>query len=228
MSAAVSRAEADASALVAEWKRRLAAMAEEPPHVFRDTPPHLVEAHRRRLTTFAGYTEAEVADAEARLGVRFPAVYRAFLRELAKSPGELFRGSDLAGVGDFERFRADALEMLSILEPPPELPREAVVVLWHQGYTFTSLLADGGFDAPPLQWMEDEAEPRQIAPTFAAMVDAELRLMERGRAELRAQGGYWLTLHPDGGSTETYPALTTGERPLEQAAPRGPWWRFWR
>jgi hypothetical protein len=103
-----------------------------------------------------------------------------------------------------------------------------VVVLWHQGYTFTSLLAEGGFDAPPLQWMEDDPEPRQIAPGFAEMVDAELRLMERGRAELRAQGGYYLTLHPDGGSTETHPALTSGERPLDEAAPRKRSWRFWR
>jgi hypothetical protein len=219
---------ARAGAIVAEWKRRLAAMVEDPPYVFRDTPPHLVEAHRRRLTTFAGFTEAEVAEAEARLGVRFPAVYRAFLREMAKSPGELFRGSDLARVGDFEQFRADALEMLSILEPPGMLPREAVVFLWHQGYTFSTLLADGGFDGPPLQWMEDHPEPRQIAPTFAAMVDAELRLMEHGHAQLRARGGYYLTLHPDGGSTETYPAPASGERPLDQAAPRKRWWQFWR
>ena len=212
---------ARASAIVAEWKRRLTAMAEEPPYVFRDTPPQLVEAHRRRLTTFAGYSESEVAEAEARLGVRFPAVYRAFLREMAKSPGELFRGSDLAGVGDFERFREDALVMLSDLDPPPSLPREAVVFLWHQGYTFIFLLAGGGFDAPPMQWMEDHPEPRQVAPAFAAMVDAELGMMERGRAELRARGGYYLTLRPDGGSTETYPAPASGERPLD-AAPREP------
>lgn len=30
------------------------------------------------------------------------------------------------------------------------------------------------------------------------------------------------------GSTETYPALTRDERPLEQATPRRPWWQFWR
>lgn len=224
----MSSARTDASALVAGWKRRLAAMAEDPPYVFRDTPPELIEAHRRRLTTFAGFSEAEVAEAEARLGVRFPAVYRAFLREMAKSPGELYRGSELAGVHDFETFREDALVMLSDLDPPPTLSREAVVFLWHQGYTFVFLLADGGFDAPPLQWMEGRPEPHPVAPSFAAMVDAELRMMERGRAELRAQGGYWLTLRPDGGSTESYPALTSDERPLEQAAPRKRWWQFWR
>ncbi|HEX8244292.1 MAG TPA: SMI1/KNR4 family protein [Longimicrobium sp.] len=218
----------DASALIVEWKRRLVAMAESPPYVFRDTPPELIDAHRRRVTTFAGFAEEEVADAEARLGVCFPAVFRAWLREMARRPGELFRGSDLAGVADFERFRAGALEMLADLDPPPSLPPDAVVFLAHQGYTFLYLLAAGGFDGPVMQWMEGRAEPEQVAATFAAMVDAELRLMERGHAAFREQGGYHLTLHADGGSTTTYPALASGDRPLERVAPAKRWWQFWR
>ena len=220
----------DAGALVAEWKRRLVAMAESPPYAFRDTPQHLIDAHRRRVTTFAGFAETEVAAAEARLGVRFPAVFRAFLLEMVKSPGELWRGSDRARVADFERFRADALEMLDVIDPTPALPREAVVFMWHQGYTFLYLLGDGGFDGPVMQWMEDRPEPHPVAPTFAAMVDAELAMMERGSQDLRDQGGYWLTLRPDGGATESYPALTSGERPLERvpAPPVKPWWQFWR
>jgi hypothetical protein len=54
-------------------------------------------SQNRRLTTFVGYAESEVAEAEARLGVRFPAVV--FLRgengtkcynwvELPKEPGK--------------------------------------------------------------------------------------------------------------------------------------------
>src|SRR5262245_13725031 len=101
-----------AASIVADWKRRLIALAENRPYVFRDTPKHLIDQHERRLTTFAGYTESEVADAEAQLRARFPDVFREFLLQMAKSPGDLFRGSDLAGIGDFERFRADAVAML--------------------------------------------------------------------------------------------------------------------
>jgi hypothetical protein len=87
----------DPASIIGEWKRRLTAMADNPPYIFRDTPPHLIEQHHRRLTTFVGYPEPEVAGAEARLGIRFPAVFRAYLLEMARSPGDLFRGSNLVG-----------------------------------------------------------------------------------------------------------------------------------
>src|SRR5262249_44840624 len=100
------------------------------------------------------------------------------------------------------------------------LPAEAVVFLFHQGYTFLYVLAVGGFDGHVIQWIETEREPRQVAPTFADMVDAELRLMEGNNTKSREMGGYCLTLHPDGGSTQIYPALVSGERPLDQAVER--------
>src|SRR5437763_826217 len=61
----------DASRLIGAWKQRLIAFAEHPEFVFRDTPRHVIEHHCRRLTPFAGYPEPQVAEAEARLGVRF-------------------------------------------------------------------------------------------------------------------------------------------------------------
>jgi hypothetical protein len=218
----------DGVSIVADWKRRLLAMAENPPHVFRDTPQSLIKDHQRHLTTFAGYSEPEVAQAEARLGVQFPVVFRTFLRELAKSPGDLFRGSDLAGPADFERFRTDALSLLAETDPALTLPREAVVFLFHQGYTFTYLLAAGGFDGPTMQWTETEREPEQAAETFVDMIDAELRLMESNHAAAHEQGGSYLTLHPDGGASEELPALNSGDRPLDRERPGRRWWDFWR
>src|SRR4051812_30554859 len=106
---------------------------------------------KRRLTTFVGYPEPEVAEAEARLGVRFPAVFRQYLFEMGQSPGDLFRGSDLAVIAEFEQFRADALELLAETDPALTLPPEAVVLLFHQVYTFVYLLAIGGFDSPTMQ-----------------------------------------------------------------------------
>jgi hypothetical protein len=217
----------DAPKIIAGWKQRLTALAENPDFVFQNTPRHLIEWHYRRLTTFAGYSEPEVAEAEARLGVSFPAVYRQYLLEMAKSPGELFRGSHLAKIAEFEQFRVDALELLAETDPALTLPREAVVFLSHQGYTFVYLLAVGGFDGPPMQWTETEREPRQVAPTFAAMVDAELRLAEGNNRESREQGGYYLTLHPDGGASQSHPALASGERPLDQLPADKRWWEVW-
>ena len=206
----------DAASIIAGWKRRLVALADRPEYVYRNTPQPLIEREYQRLTTFVGYPEAEVAAAEQRLGVRFPAVFRQYLLEMARSPGDLFCGSDLAGLAEFEQFRADALSLLAETDPALTLPPEAVVFLFHQGYTFAYVLAVGGFDGPPMQWMETQREPRQAATGFAAMVDAELQLMERNNQGFREQGGYYKTLFPDGGGSMDFPALNSGERPLDQ------------
>jgi hypothetical protein len=209
----------DAASIIAGWKQRLTALADSPEYVYRDTPQHLIEQDYRRLTTFVGYPEPEIAAAETRLGVRFPAVFREYLLEMGKSPGDLFRGSNLAGLADFEQFRADALALLAETDPALTLPPEAVVFLFHQGYTFVYLLAVGGFDGPPMQWTETEREPRQVARTFADMVDAELGLMESNNQAFRERGGYYKTLHPEGGGSMDFPALSSGERPLDQVPP---------
>src|SRR4051794_9900836 len=78
----------DAVRIISDVKSRLVAMANDPPYVYRNTPRDLIEQEQRRLTTFVGFTEAEVAGAEARLGVRFPTVFRTFLLEMGKSPGD--------------------------------------------------------------------------------------------------------------------------------------------
>ena len=109
---------------------------------------------------------------------------------MARSPGDLFRGSHLAAIEEFEQFRADALELLAETDPVLSLPPEAVVFLSHQGYTFSYILAVGGFDGPPMQWIETEMKSRQVAATFAEMVEAELQLMESNNRAFREKGGY--------------------------------------
>jgi hypothetical protein len=146
---------------------------------------------------------------------------------MARSPDDLFRGSDLAGIAEFEQFRADAQRLLAETDPALSLPPEAVVFLSHQGYTFVYLLAVGGFDSAPMQWSEAEREPRQVAATFAEMVDAELRLMEENNRRFREQGGYYLTLEPGGGARATHPALGSGERPLDRHRAGKRWWQLW-
>lgn len=212
----------DALSIIADWKRRLIAMAENPPYVFRDTPQHLIDAHRRQLTSFVGFSESAIGDTEARLGVRFPLVFRTYLGAMAESPGDLFRGSDLPAIEQFDEFKADALDLMAETDRALTLPPEAIVYLFHQGYTFSYVLATGGFDGPAMQWTEAEPEPRQVAETFAEMVGAELCAMERNHATAHEEGGYYMTLYPDGGTSMEFPEAW--DRPLERQ-PKGGEWR---
>lgn len=98
------------------------------------------------------------------------------------------------------------------------LPPDAVVFLFHQGYTFAYLIANGMFDSPVCRYTEGDPRASVIAPGFAAFLDAELQLAERVYAQEREQGGYYLTV--DGGYvTRTYPSLSSGDRPLEKPGP---------
>lgn len=80
----------NATAMISNWRNRLIALAENPPYVFRDTPQYLIDEHNRRLTTFIGYSDPQIVEAELSLGVIFPTVFRTYLREMGKSPGDLF------------------------------------------------------------------------------------------------------------------------------------------
>ncbi|WP_254508391.1 SMI1/KNR4 family protein [Anatilimnocola floriformis] len=184
---------------IADWKKRLTALADNPGYVFVDTPPDLIARHYLRLTKFSGYTEWEVAAVEKKLDVEFPEMFRHYLLEMGKSPGDLFRGSDLAATSEFENFHAKANALLAETDPALKLPRDAVVWLFHHDCTFVYLHGVGGSDGPTMQWTETEREPREVAVTFAAMIDAELRLMEENNREWRARGGYYKTLCPDEG-----------------------------
>lgn len=210
----------DADRYVDAWKQRLVAMAENPPYVFRDTPQDLIEQHRAFLTTFAGYPEADVASMEARLGVRLPAVFRTYLLKMGIGHAELFQGSDLVSPASVEQFRADGIAIMKDSRGEDFLANEAVVFIVHQGYMFFYLLADGQFDGSVFLYPGGRALPRQASDTFAAFVDTEIDVMEETRAASRELGGYYLTLHRDGGRSEDHPALASGERPMQRTETR--------
>lgn len=195
----------DAKSIVESWQDRLKALADNPAYVFRDTSQRLIDRHYQRLTTFVGFPESEVAVAEERLGGKFPDIFRQYLLQMGKSPGDLFRGSHLAALDELQQYREDALELLEDMDFEPDLPENAVVFLDHQGYTFVFLLAAGGSDGPVMQWTETKMEPNLAAETFAEFVDAELRLMEENNRMSRKNGGYYLTLFPGGGGKMSYP-----------------------
>ena len=214
--------------VISGWQQRLIALADNPEYVYRDTPRELIDHHYRRLTTFAGYSEQEVAQAERRLGVCFPGVFRHYLLAMGKSRGELFNGSDLATLDELEEYHTFARKLLAATDPGLRLPSKAAVFLTHQGYCFSYLHADGGFDAPVTHWVEMEREPRIVVPSFAQYVEMQLDLMEQNNRNCRSLGGYYVTLYADGSSSAHYPALSSGDRPQRQSQSRKRWWQLWK
>ncbi|MFI6173788.1 SMI1/KNR4 family protein [Nocardia sp. NPDC051052] len=205
-----------AEAIVEGWKSRLVALADTPEQVFVDTPQELVDQHRARLTTFEGCTGAELEAVEARICGRFPAVFRQYLLQIGEACGDLFRGSDHAGIRSFDRLRGDAREIVDDAGGAWMLPPDAAIVLTHQGYTFDYVRAIGEFDGPVMRWTDGKPdEDTQIAATFAEYVDTQLQLKEHNNRSVRERGGYYLTLNPRGGGRQVHPARNSGDRPLD-------------
>ncbi len=193
---------------------RLAAMADDPPYRFVRTSRRDAEVHRRLKKTFAGCPAVEVAAAERDLGVSFPAVFRAYLAVLGVARGDLFAGSDVAGPSQFSGFKTEAEDILRASDVDRGLPDRATVFLIHQGYSFDFIIADGGFDSPVFRYVEGERAWKQCAEGFAAYVEAEIRLAEEVHRTSHAQGGYYVTIS-GGRVSQTYPAMASGERPLD-------------
>lgn len=201
-------------AIVQSWERRLVALAQDPPYVYRDTSDELIRQHHRRLTTFVGYPEQEIAAEEARRGLRFPQVYRAYLARMGVARGDLFRGSKIARLHDFDALRQNAQEMLAEIGKTLVLADDHLVFMGHQGYLYYAFAADGGFDSAVLRWSDGGDLGRRIAPGFAELVEEELGLAEDVHAGEHETGGYYLTVYAEGGERQHHPALAGGDHPL--------------
>jgi hypothetical protein len=195
---------------------RLEGLASNRPYRFVNTPRDAAEAFQQLQTSFEGYSEAEIAQAEKRLGVVFPLLFRTYLMRMGKRHGDLFVGSDTPTLDRLEEIRdyAQGLMLKSNVSEP--LPPSAIVFLLHQGYTFCYFLAEGGFDSPVWNYLEGEARPEQRFASYGDLLLDEVGLMEEVNGKRIEQGGAYLQLHPDGGMTESYPALSSGERPIDR------------
>jgi SMI1 / KNR4 family (SUKH-1) len=205
----------DARAVIDDLTNRLTAMAVDPPFRFLNTSKSDAEACVQRMTTFRGFSEQEIARAEKQLGVRFPTMFRAYLLMLGQARGQLLCDSKVAGVENFEEFRDDAIQLMSEAGLKESLPPNAVVFLFHQGYSFAYLVAEQTFDTPIYYFAEGDQKLAQIASSFAGFLQANVRRSEQTYKQIYGQGGYYLTIDGDY-VTQTYPALSKGDRPLEK------------
>ena len=203
-----------AEAVVEGIRRRIESLAEGRAFRFVNTERAAAEAYLHDLSTFVGWLEDDVDDLEAELGVKFPAVFRAYVEHTAGGRGALFAGSD-AEPRQMADYRERATELIDEAGASEFLDDKSAVFLFHQGYSFLYFKADGGYDAPVFQFVEGEAAPRQVAPGFAEFLDAQVRELEELNRTERESGGYLMTVYPGGYTRRVYPALGDGVRPLD-------------
>jgi len=198
-------------------ERRLRHLSDQRPFRFRATRSEDALRYIAQLGRLEGCLLTDVLAAERAMGVLLPRVLVRYFTRLGTARAGLFVGSDVAVPRNLVNFKvaADRIAARGGQEP---LPRSAVVLLIHQGYSAVFIHgAPQGvsrpMDAPVFNLVEGEA-PRQIAPSLEAWFDKELSLMEEVNGMQRAQGGYFVTLR-DGRVTETHPALNARPRPLD-------------
>ena len=119
----------DAQEIITQAQRCLLNMADDRPFRSVDTIRAEAEAYLADMKTFVGYSEEEITATETRLGIRFPEVFQAFLRQMGKRHGDLFRGHDVARLDQFEKFRASAQALLPRTRAREFLPDKAVIFL---------------------------------------------------------------------------------------------------
>ncbi|TWU14653.1 hypothetical protein CA54_35220 [Symmachiella macrocystis] len=228
----------DADAFIHTIRRRLIAIADEPPYRYINTTPEDRAEYEAKKRSFTGYALEEILAVESRLDIRFPAVYRAFLHIMGISNGDLFCGSNVASLENYDQLQEFAQDLIHECHVNWQLDKKAFVFLGHQGYTFNYFIADGRFDSPVHQYVENDQSGTQCSPGFAEFIDAEVSLAEQNNQNIRDAGGYFLTI-ADGCVSQEHPTRNSGIRPLDlpdqtsEASKNEkhirslkPWWRF--
>ena len=95
------------------------------------------------------------------------------------------------------------------------MKEDDLIFLFHQGYTFCYFNASAGYDAPIYQYSEGDGEPRRIATGFAGLLEGELYSLEQINRDVRTQGGYFLSVSPEGAIHQQHPSLNSGIKALE-------------
>ena len=185
-------------------QRRIEDIADAQPVTFTDTA--LIDEMRYRVNQrkCTGLTPPEIQALEEQLGVKFPKVFRQFLRQMGKDHGSLWVGTD-CDPAQYAHYRQYAEELCRDSNAQPFLTKNSVVFQLHQGYIFCYFEADDGDDPTVYSYMEGAPEPKVAAATFSDLVSLDLEQIEEVNGALQKDGGYEISIK-DGIVTQTFSA----------------------
>jgi hypothetical protein len=113
-----------------------------------------------------GLSPEQIDSLETKLGVSFPAAYRAFLQIMGWEVDEALVGSD-CNSSYIPRLREWAEELLKESKCDFRLPSNAVVFLMHQGNVFLYFMSDGNDDPAVYRYLEYEQGPTREFEHFS-------------------------------------------------------------
>jgi hypothetical protein len=193
---------------------RLRHMAEQRPFRFVETKRALAEAYIAQQTQFIGYREDEIRILEDQLSVTFPHVFRAYLRMFGHARGTLFVGSD-AEPTSFTIYRTWATELVAESDAHSAfLTSDAVIFLFHQGYSFCYFHASEEDNPRIYSYTEGDADPKGGNGTFVDFLESELALKEKVHRDQLEAGGYFVQV-AERSVRMTHPARAENIRPLD-------------
>ncbi len=216
----VKRYAMDPQEIIQETQNRLVALVNDRPFRFMDTLREEADSYVSSMKTFVGYTEDEILATERQLQFRFPAVFRAFLAGIGRHQGGLFRGSEMAMLPLGEGFRKKALQIVPASFQYELSSEKNVIFLIDPGDAFLYFKVDGTgdsprLDAPVYQARAGSRKSRQIASSFAQLLNKELLSAESSHRSIKDKGGYFLIVNGRSITIE-YPAChNDGIRPLD-------------
>ncbi len=121
---------------------------------------------------------------ESTFQVLLPERYRHFLELMGRNPDDFMSGTDIT-YPELLGFRNQAIKLLHVNRANFDLPKNALVILFHGGYNFAFLYCNVSDDPPVYLYEEGDAEPHEVADSFSTwllgLADGNISIAERLR-----------------------------------------------
>ena len=117
-----------------------------------------------------GCTTGEIEDLEKKLQIKFPSIYRDYLRILGQGSGDFLRGEEHS-YPDLLDLQQGAKELLEEWNCAYRLPPTAFVFWMSQGTQFTFFDCAAGDDPPVFHYREGYAEPVRRDDHYSEMLE---------------------------------------------------------
>ncbi len=134
----------------------------------------------------AGCTEDEIEEMENRFQIKFPSMYRDYLRVMGRGTGSLLRGEEHC-YPDLLKLREWAQELLTESESAFHLPHSAFVIWMSQGTQFSYIDCAGGDDPPVYHYREDDEAPVKRHNRFSEVLEYWLKQQTQIENEINKQ-----------------------------------------